>query len=394
MGGVTCGWRRLLVSQKGASMKVLIVSGFLGSGKTTFIQELARRTGRDFVVYENEYGQADIDAQVLRDDAELEVWESVENCICCTGKQDFATSVLTIANTLDPEFLIVEPTGVAKLSAVLDNVDKVSYERISLLEPVCIVDWPAHGQERAAYPEIFDDQLASASTVVISKVPTGDVAAGEGLAGLVDGIRAAKPDSDIQAVPLDRIPDEWWEALLHRDLDPDNVAIGPEPAPDEGPDLDTFSLGHGYVPTAAHLCWLLDALVAGVFGDIVRAKGYVRTEDGRLRFDVVARRWAITGAEDIEVGEDLDAEEARCVFIGRSIERNFLREAFLPVRWRHREEREELDHSHCDHDHGHGEHDHGHGEHSHEYDHCEHDHGEHGHHDHRDHGHDHHGHQH
>ena len=58
-----------------------MVSGFLGAGKTTFIQELARRTGRDFVVYENEYGQADIDAKVLSETDELSVWESTENCI-------------------------------------------------------------------------------------------------------------------------------------------------------------------------------------------------------------------------------------------------------------------------------------------------------------------------
>lgn len=363
-------------------MKVLIVSGFLGAGKTTFIQELARRTGRDFVIYENEYGQADIDSQVLRDSAELEVWESVENCICCTGKQDFATSVLTIANTLDPEYLIVEPTGVAKLSAVLENVDKVSYERISLLEPVCIVDWPAHEAERAAYGDIFDDQLETASTVVISKVPGADTAGQEGLAGLVDAIREAKPDADIKALPLDRIEDEWWESLLHRDLDPENVAVAPE-APEEAPDLDTFALGHAAVPTAAHLMWLLDALVAGVFGSIVRAKGFVRTAGGPLRFDVVARRWAITGAEEGEMGEELDEEEARCVFIGRDLERNFLRESFLPLRWHGREE--ELDHSHCDHDHGHCEHEHHHHDHDRGHDHDDHDHGAeggHGHHDH------------
>ncbi len=91
-------------------MKILVVSGFLGAGKTTFIQELVRRTGRDFAIYENEYGQADIDARRLRQDSDLKVWESTENCICCSGKQDFATSVLTISNTIDPEYLIVEPT--------------------------------------------------------------------------------------------------------------------------------------------------------------------------------------------------------------------------------------------------------------------------------------------
>ena len=106
-------------------MRVLVISGFLGAGKTTFIQELVRRTGKDVVIYENEYGEADVDAQALRADVpDLKVWESVERCICCSGRQDFASSVLTISNTLDPDYLIVEPTGVARLSNVQGNVGR------------------------------------------------------------------------------------------------------------------------------------------------------------------------------------------------------------------------------------------------------------------------------
>lgn len=349
-------------------MKVLVISGFLGAGKTTFIQELARRTHRDFVIYENEYGQTDIDSQVLKEGTGLEVWESLDRCICCTGKQDFATSVLTIANTLDPEYLVVEPTGVAKLSAVLDNVDKVTYERISLLEPVCIVDWESWQSEKEAYPEIFNDQLDAAPTVVISKIPARDDAQAEGvdegLDDLVGSICDAKPGVDIKAVPLSEIPDEWFESLLHRDLNPEQAAAEPAPSPDEDPGLEIFALGHASVSTAAHLAWLLDALVAGVFGKVARAKGFVRTLDGLLRFDVVARRWAVTGAE--ELGEELDAEEAKAVFIGKDLERNFLREAFLPLRWhaeeRLQEEERHHDHTHCDHEQGYCEY----GEHGHE----------------------------
>lgn len=66
-------------------MRALVVSGFLGAGKTTFIQELVHRTGKDVVIYENEYGEADVDARRLRADSDIKVWESVENCICCSG---------------------------------------------------------------------------------------------------------------------------------------------------------------------------------------------------------------------------------------------------------------------------------------------------------------------
>ena len=93
-------------------MKVLIVSGFLGAGKTTFIRTLSNRLNKDFVILENEYASINIDKDIIKDDTGLNVWEFTEKCICCSGKADFAMNILTIANTISPEYLIVEPTGV------------------------------------------------------------------------------------------------------------------------------------------------------------------------------------------------------------------------------------------------------------------------------------------
>ena len=100
-------------------MKVLIVSGFLGAGKTTFIRTLSNRLNKDFVILENEYASINIDKDIIKDDTGLNVWEFTEKCICCSGKADFAMNILTIANTISPEYLIVEPTGVGFLSNVI-----------------------------------------------------------------------------------------------------------------------------------------------------------------------------------------------------------------------------------------------------------------------------------
>lgn len=105
-------------------MKVLVVSGFLGAGKTTFIKELVKRTSfAELVILENEYGQVGLDGEALREQ-KLDVWELAEGCICCSMKGNFAASVLTIANTLAPEFLIVEPSGVGLLSSITANLKK------------------------------------------------------------------------------------------------------------------------------------------------------------------------------------------------------------------------------------------------------------------------------
>ena len=365
-------------------MKILVVSGFLGAGKTTFIQELVRRTGRDFAIYENEYGQADIDARRLRQDSDLKVWESTENCICCSGKQDFATSVLTISNTIDPEYLIVEPTGVAKLQSILDNVNQVAWERISLLAPVTVVDAVSWQSQRADFPEIFDNQLSAAASVVVSKLAPGSEDAAEPIKQLAAEMN---PQAEVIAESsYADIPDEWWNGLLTRALDGSVLkdAAGDE---DEGPDLETMALTHAELPSPTHLIWLLDAASAGVFGKLARAKGTLPCGNQWVKFDLVERAWAITGDEP--------QEESRCVFIGRDLLRHGLREAFVPAFWHEQSDlADEHDHSlcdhehghcvheHCDHEHGHCDHAHGHGEHAHEHGEHEghaHEHGEHAH---------------
>lgn len=362
-------------------MKILVVSGFLGAGKTTFIQELVRRTGRDFAIYENEYGQADIDARRLRQDSDLKIWESTENCICCSGKQDFATSVLTISNTIDPEYLIVEPTGVAKLQSILDNVNQVAWERISLLAPVTVVDAVSWQNQRTDFPEIFDNQLSAAASVVVSKLAPGSEDAAEPIKQLAAEMN---PQAEIIAESsYADIPDEWWNGLLTRALDGSVLkdAAGDE---DEGPDLETMALTHAELPSPTHLIWLLDAASAGVFGKLARAKGTLPCGNQWVKFDLVERAWAITGDEP--------QEESRCVFIGRDLLRHGLREVFVPAFWHEQSDlADEHDHSHCDHEHGYCEHEghehHEHHEHGHDHGH---DHGEHAHgHGHGEHAHTH-----
>ena len=375
-------------------MKILVVSGFLGAGKTTFIQELVRRTGRDFAIYENEYGQADIDARRLRQDSDLKVWESTENCICCSGKQDFATSVLTISNTIDPEYLIVEPTGVAKLQSILDNVNQVAWERISLLAPVTVVDAVSWQNQRTDFPEIFDNQLSAAASVVISKLAPGSEDAAEPIKQLAAEMN---PQAEVIAESsYADIPDEWWNGLLTRALD-GSVLKDPASEKDEGPDLETMALTHAELPSPTHLIWLLDAASAGVFGKLARAKGALPCGNQWVKFDLVERAWAITGDES--------QEESRCVFIGRDLLRHGLREAFVPAFWHEQSDlADEHDHSHCDHEYGHCVHEgyeHGHegyehGHEGHEHGHCEHEGHEHDHegHEHHAHGHGEHAHEH
>ncbi len=300
-------------------MKILVISGFLGAGKTTFIKMLAEKTKKDFVVLENEYGQADIDRAVLRADTGLNIYELTEGCVCCTMKQDFATSILTISNTLDPEYLVVEPTGVAKLSNILANIKKIQYERIALLNPVTILDGNTFDDFLQAYREIYADQLETSSRIVISKMEQAD---SQDLQRLEQKIHSRNEKAELILSHYSGQPQEWWNSLLSDFSDPAQV----HKAESENTlELETLSLTAVSLDTPTKLIAFLEAVVFGVFGKIVRAKGFLPCGEALLRFDVVNQTYAITGMND-------KTEEApSCVFIGTDLRRSWLREMLQPA---------------------------------------------------------------
>ena len=106
-------------------MRILLVSGFLGAGKTTFIKELAKNINLEFVVLENEYADIGVDGDFL-DEKNLNVWEMSEGCICCSMKGDFKSSIKRIYSEINPEYLIIEPTGVGMLSSIIENIREIN----------------------------------------------------------------------------------------------------------------------------------------------------------------------------------------------------------------------------------------------------------------------------
>ena len=292
-------------------MKVLVISGFLGAGKTTFIKALAERTRKDFAVMENEYGEVGIDGAVLEEASEkLNIWELTEGCICCSMKSDFATSVLTIANTVDPEYLIVEPTGVGMLSKVMENLSQIQYDRIQLLSPITLVDGNSFDRYLEEYGEIYLDQLKSAGTVLLSKMES---ASSEELDRLEETLRTINPEARILKTHYSLQEDPWFFSLLQRSL------TGEVPkGSDLQADLENLGLTDVSLQSPDQLLLFVNGIVSGVFGNICRSKGYLKAGDSWLRFDTADRTYCLTGCEPME--------DSRAVFIGKDLKRSFLRE--------------------------------------------------------------------
>ncbi len=291
-------------------MKILIISGFLGAGKTTFIQELIRRTGERFVVLENEYGETTVDEQIITQNEQTDVWGLSEGCVCCAKSADLVSSVVTIENVLAPEYLIVEPSGVGKLSNVIRNLQKIEYERITLLQPITIVDAETFAYAEANFADVYLDQLSTAGTVLISKPDHPDPAL---FAEVAAKIRRLNPDAELLDGHYTAQDSAWFRALLTRAR---SGAVLPDPS-DADLGLEPFTVRDCAVTSPVELLFVLDNVLRGRYGEVVRAKGILPAGQEWLRFDIAGGKSCITGFE----AEEEQPRQAETVWIGQGMDR-------------------------------------------------------------------------
>lgn len=294
-------------------MKILIVSGFLGAGKTTFIKELIRRSGIRPVILENEYGGNSIDAQELRntgqDSPKPEILEFMEGCVCCTIKDKFKNSVLTIYSGLDPEYLVVEPTGVGRLSNLLSNLQPILHDNITLLKPVVVLSPRNFRQNMQQWPELYGDQVTHAQTVIFSK---GEHADAELLAQTENEIRKRNPNAEIVRTHYSLREDAWWRSLLQLPAKASAIVTAPI---SEDTIFSQITLNNAQLNHSTQLLMLLEDCLRGELGIVIRAKGTLPVGSEFLRFDLADGLYAITGSPQ---------EINQCVFIGSDLQKEKL----------------------------------------------------------------------
>lgn len=294
-------------------MKILVVSGFLGAGKTTFIKELIRRTGREIAVLENEYGDTNLDSQEIQETGELKVWEFMEGCVCCSKKDSFANTIIAISASLNPEYLVVEPTGVGKLSNIIANIHKVSYENIRLLNPLAVLAPVSYHENMKEYGELYSDQIANAKGIIFSKIENE---ASNLLNKIKEEISTINPDAWISDIPYKEHDDEWWNQIL-QDPESDAAPIS-EDEINEAEQAPVYmkqvSFRDVQLLSVSELILLLEDTIRYGLGSIVRAKGAIKAGQDFVRFDVADRMYAISGADEaldnqaVFIGENPDME--------------------------------------------------------------------------------------
>lgn len=184
--------------------KIDIISGFLGAGKTTFIKKLLEEaiSGEQVVLIENEFGEIGIDGGFLKD-AGIEIREMNSGCICCSLVGDFGKSLEEVLTKYKPDRIIIEPSGVGKLSDVMKAVIDVSADmEVELNSAVTIVDANKCKMYMKNFGEFFNNQIENAGTIVLSRTDIADAAK---IQLDVDMIRGKNPKAVIVTTPVDRL---------------------------------------------------------------------------------------------------------------------------------------------------------------------------------------------
>ena len=261
---------------------ITIVSGFLGAGKTTLIRRLIGGVcaGERLAVIENEFGDAAIDGDVVRS-GRLQVREIQSGCICCSLATDFLEALQALAAEYRPDRILIEPSGVARLSdirAVVARAVSAGGGSLAAGGVITVADATRCAMYHEQFGTFYGDQLQSAETILLSRTDTalpGDVEAAEAL------IRRLNPRALLLTQPWDRLePDALHAALLQVD--------------------------------------------AGRCGAVLRAKGVVFEPDGRaLSFDYTP------GRIDIRDVAPATAAPGRLCVIGTSLRREALAALFL-----------------------------------------------------------------
>ncbi|MDE5856612.1 MAG: GTP-binding protein, partial [Anaeroplasmataceae bacterium] len=186
-------------------MKIDIISGFLGAGKTTFIKRLlnTKLKNEKVVLIENEFGEVSVDSDFLAD-SKIDIKELSQGCICCSLFGDFSKSLNEVVDKFHPDRILIEPSGVGKLSDIIQAVADAHLEK-NLNALVCMVDVSKAKIYSKNFGEFFLDQIKAAHTVILSRT---DVAKEEKVTEALEIIREYNHDAVLVTTPITSLTDE------------------------------------------------------------------------------------------------------------------------------------------------------------------------------------------
>lgn len=266
-------------------IKVDVISGFLGAGKTTLIKKLLKASENEKVILiENEFGDIGIDGEIIEREG-FKVYELAKGCICCTIKTDFVNLLNKIIEEYEPDRIIIEPTGVNILSEIIDVLLKDNFKNICEINSlITVIDSINYLDHIEAFGEFFEDQIKNANILILSKGQFSDDIT---IQKIVESLRELNSEASIITEPWNELSYEEIRNLLVVELKTDFKELfssGCNPSIDNK--FHTFGIKTVARFSEEKLEEILAKLKEGSYGNIIRAKGFVKgiTEDLEFSF--------------------------------------------------------------------------------------------------------------
>ena len=338
-------------------VKIDIISGFLGAGKTTLIKKLLKDgfQGEQVVLIENEFGEIGIDGGFLKE-AGIQIREVNSGCICCSLVGDFGTSLKEVVTKYDPDRILIEPSGVGKLSDVIKAVQGVQDEvDIKLNSYTTVVDAKKCKMYMKNFGEFFDNQIQYAGAIIMSRT---DIASEKKVQESLELLRSLNKDAAIITTPIENLDGKKLVEVMEHPVSLEQEMLEEEHEHHHHHDGEC-GCGHDHEEHEHHhhhdgecgcghdhhhhhadevfTSWgretikkytreglekILEALSeSDKYGIILRAKGMLPAEDGTwIYFDMVP--------EETEIREGAPEYTGRLCVIGSKLDEHALEELF------------------------------------------------------------------
>lgn len=264
-------------------IKVDVISGFLGAGKTTLIKKLLKAYESEKVVLlENEFGDIGIDGDIVERDG-FDVVEITSGCICCIMKKDFVNIFGKILEGYKPERVIIEPTGISILSEIIEVLKRPEFEeKCTINSLTTVIDGINYLQHRDTFGEFFEDQIINAGTLIVSKSQLIDKIT---LDETIISLKELNSKAPILTLNWSEMNHEEVKNLLNLDLNVDfDDLFYTEYKPCSDNQFDTLGIKTSKKFTEDGLREILEKLKESEYGIVLRGKGFVKGIDQDLEF--------------------------------------------------------------------------------------------------------------
>jgi len=288
-------------------MKTTVVCGLLGSGKTTFVKNIVQGVREKTVVLVNDFGSAGIDGEIISA-CGIETVELPSGCVCCTLKFDLITTIQRIVKQFSPERLLIEPSGVASPSGVLEALENAGFGGASVIGVIDVVEF-LELCESGMYGSFFQDQIENSDVILLNKTDLAEealISATERMVGSINPLAVLlRTVNAVLNIPLP-------EAPAHREIRQSDCHRP----------FETLSIRTKQKMDLAKVSRAFDDIAGGKFGAVARAKALINTGHGPYRFDSV---YGKVNREHFET----DIKDSRLVVIGEMLDRQSIERALF-----------------------------------------------------------------